>query len=250
MRCYATWRLIMSHVEVYARLFARPDQVLSLARSYPALSCMRYKGAIKMEYEAKMSNKEKRIFVDGIFDLFHEGHKNLIKNAIDKTQELHPDCKIVVVVGVCGKGVEAYKRKTIMTLDERLDAVQGFMQLLTSTNPHLTYEIVPNSPITHTREFVKNNRLDIIFHGSDFTQEKIDQYYGAIKDICDFQLLPYTPGVSTTQLIVGPWRNGLFSKPTDNVTRIATDKLAQRVQGRCLEELGIGVEQYHKYSAS
>lgn len=184
---------------------------------------------------ASDSPKKIRIFVDGVFDLFHIGHHNLINNAIRATKAKHPDSAIEVVIGICGEGVKEYKRETIMTLEERYLAVDAFMQGLMSVQPNLSYEIIQNSPIEHTVEFIRQNRLNVIFHGSDFTEEKIEKYYGVIKrecaGTCTFEILPYTPGVSTTQLIADLWEHGQW-EDTANTTGISMAVLAQRVQAR------------------
>lgn len=190
---------------------------------------------------------EKRIFVDGVFDLFHKGHRNMIRNAITRTQEKYPDAKIIVLVGICDEGVDLYKRKTITSLEERVQVIDTFLRNLQANQPQLSFEILPNSPITPTRAFAKKHHIDIFFHGNDFSPEDIKKYYGSVLDISELETLPYTQGVSTTTLIVNLWRTGSFLSNVENKTNVDTDELATRIQSRDLGSLGITPSKYFSH---
>ena len=47
-----------------------------------------------------------RIWVDGIYDLFHQGHQNINRNAIAFTQKKYPDRQIIILIGICGDGAD------------------------------------------------------------------------------------------------------------------------------------------------
>ncbi|OGV47624.1 MAG: hypothetical protein A3F46_05300 [Legionellales bacterium RIFCSPHIGHO2_12_FULL_42_9] len=262
-RCYGEsalhYKTLLYPHEVYSAIYATPLRAFSILAQHPVPRYMRHTEAAPLDfdhsiYEAKRalanpnlstevtvsSNPEElRIFVDGVFDLFHQGHQNIIKNAIKSAQEKHPDRKIVLFIGVCGDGadVKDYKRQPLMTLQQRCEAIDAYMQeLIKNVSLNVSaYRILPNSPVTHTLEFIKRYGLNIIFHGSDFTQEKIDQYYGVIMrecaGTCSLAILPYTKGVSTTELILHLLQDRNFGD-TPNTTGIAIELLAEQVQQR------------------
>lgn len=241
--------------EVYSGIYAHPLSAFSVLSRYPAPRYMRnvspsplgFDQAVYAEKRALASPElglsltspraEKRIWVDGIFDLFHEGHQNIINNAIGFTQEKYPDHDVFLLIGICGDGddVQAYKRKPIMTLEERCAAVTAFMA---QNHPDVAFRIVPNSPVTHTLDFIREHELQIIFHGSDFTPEKIEQYYGVIlkecQGSCSIEILPYTRGVSTTELIGRLLADGDLGDSV-NSTGLSVETLAQRVADRAEE---------------
>jgi len=49
--------------------------------------------------------------------------------------------------------------------------------------------------------FLNEHKIDVVAHGSDFDQEKVNKYYGAALKRGIFKTVPYTPGVSTTEII-------------------------------------------------
>lgn len=260
-RCYGpsalNYKTRLYPHEVYSAVYANPLRAYSILSQHSAPRYMRHVAPAPLDfdpavYAAKialanppakveiMSNPEEiRIWVDGIFDLFHQGHKNVIKNAIKFAKEKYPDRKFTLLIGVCGDGddVKKYKRQPVMTLGERCNAVDLFMREL-KEYPDVSYQIVPNSPVTHTLEFIRQHRLNILFHGSDFTPEKIKKYYGVILEqcagTCSFEILPYTKGISTTELIQCLLIDEDLGD-TPNTTGIPIDVLAERVRQRSEE---------------
>jgi cytidyltransferase-like protein len=72
----------------------------------------------------------RNVYVDGIFDLCHIGHKNLFKNALKFGNRL--------LVGVCSdEDATPYKRRPIKTTAERVAEVQGCRNV---------HEVIPNAP--------------------------------------------------------------------------------------------------------
>lgn len=168
-----------------------------------------------------------RVYVDGIWDLFHEGHRAVFTKATNKAKEFAGSRPVELVVGVCGEGVAAYKRNTIMTLDERVNAVAA---------GH--FAVVPNSPIYLTEAFLDEHKIDLVVHGDDFSNVKKMLYYGAAVRQNKYASVPYTKGVSTTELLIEAKMKGTFTK-TENLTQIPTDELISRIQERSWEELNI-----------
>lgn len=172
-----------------------------------------------------------RVYVDGIFDLFHDGHAKLFQKAINKAGEFANGRKIELLVGVCEKGVAEYKRKTIMDCAERTAAVAAH---------HLVTKVVPDCPIRLADEenFMGKHGIDLVIHGDDFDPSKVDYYYGVAKEAGKFAFVPYEPGVSTTTLLTEAKLHGKFSISTD-LCKIDKDVLIQRIQARSWEELNI-----------
>ena len=65
-----------------------------------------------------MDNILKKGYIDMVGDLFHFGHVNQIKNVYDLGYD--------VVIGIhSDETVESYKRKPILTMDERIKVIES-----------------------------------------------------------------------------------------------------------------------------
>ncbi len=171
------------------------------------------------------------VFVDGIFDLFHAGHENIFRQAVQKGEERAGGRQVRLFVGVCGDGVSEYKRNPIMDLDERCAAVRA---------NRLVHRVIPNSPIRLNACFLREHKIQLVVHGDDFDKKKADYYYGAAAKEGNFALVPYTKGISTTELIFQAKENGEFPcsvKPT----LLNECVLIERIKKRSWEDLGIRV---------
>ncbi len=120
-----------------------------------------------------------------IGDMFHCGHIEFLKQARQFGDYL--------IVGlVSDEDATGYKRKPILTLEERMKAVKACKYV---------DEVIPKSPLVTTEEFIKNHGIDIVVHGNDYTQEQQERYYGdPIKMGC-FRTVRYTPGISTSDIM-------------------------------------------------
>ena len=131
----------------------------------------------------------KNVYVIGVFDLFHRGHLELLKKAKALGEKL--------IVGVnSDTKVACYKRKPVCSEDDRLELVKGC-------------KYVDHAFIIHDfeqRNYIEKYNIDVIVHGDEW------QRASYMKQICvteeylkkqktDLVLLPYTHGISTTQLI-------------------------------------------------
>ena len=126
-----------------------------------------------------------RVYVDMVADLFHFGHVALREQARAYGEEL--------VVWVHSDAiVESYKRRPVMTMDERVASVRGC---------RFVDEVVPNAPLVITREWLELHRIDLVVHGDDFDPALADRLYGVPMAMGIFHTVPYTPGISSTEII-------------------------------------------------
>lgn len=120
-----------------------------------------------------------------VADLFHYGHVNFLKQA-----SRHGD---FLLVGVhADETVESYKRKPILTMEERVASVEGCRYV---------DEVIPNAPLKITREWIDQHKIDLIIHGDDVAPEVRDAWYGVPIEMGIYQSVGYTAGISTTELI-------------------------------------------------
>lgn len=144
--------------------------------------------------EAYLPVKEKpkgqvRIYVDMVGDLFHAGHINMIRRAKKLGNYL--------IVGLIGDDVcENYKRRPILTLNERCHVI-GNCQYVDG--------LIPDSPLVVTEEFLEEYKIDYVVHGDDYTEEQVKKYYGVPFEKGMYKTFPYTPGVSTSEIIKRAW---------------------------------------------
>jgi len=119
-------------------------------------------------------------------DLFHYGHVNLLKKAKQQGRNL--------IVGIhSDQTIESYKRKPIMTMDERIAVVEACRYV---------DRVIPNAPLVITEDYMKNNRIDLVVHAHpEEEDEKYQKMYSIPTKQGKFRRLGYTPTISTTSII-------------------------------------------------
>ncbi len=129
--------------------------------------------------------KQVRVYVDMIGDLFHAGHIAFIQQARQFGTYL--------IVGLCNDEVStAYKRRPILTMEERAVEVAACRYV---------DEVLLDAPLVLTDEWLDQHKIDIVVHGDDYSAEKFEKYYGAAKRRGILRSVPYTKGISTSDLI-------------------------------------------------
>jgi glycerol-3-phosphate cytidylyltransferase len=128
---------------------------------------------------------KKVVFVNMVADLFHAGHVAFLKQA-----KQHGD---VLIVGLHSDELASkYKRKPICNIDERKTVVEACKYV---------NKVICNTPLNIDREFINKHKIDLVIHGDDFDAEKINHFYGDIIDLNKFVTVPYTQGISTSEII-------------------------------------------------
>ena len=126
-----------------------------------------------------------RVYVDGIFDLFHVGHVRTLKYI----QEHMGD----VIVGVISDDVaNTYKRKPVINDTHRCEILESCKYVT---------ETIVNVPLIVTNEFIKKHKIDVVVHSFSCQTDKEKQsiFFAQIGD--KFQEIEYQNGESTSAII-------------------------------------------------
>jgi cytidyltransferase-like protein len=131
--------------------------------------------------------KPVRVYVDGVYDLFHRGHVE----SLEKAKTIRPDVFLIVGLISCDTAT-GYKREPIFTDDDRYTLLKACRHV---------DQVVYNPPLIITKEFIEQYSIDLVVHGfSDLSDLKKQQpFFEQIKD--KFELLPYFPYNSTSKYI-------------------------------------------------
>lgn len=130
-----------------------------------------------------------RVYIDGIFDLFHRGHLESLKQA------KYVDENVYLIVGVISdKDAQDYKRLPVISQEDRTEIIKNF---------EIVDEVIENAPLIITEDFVSRNKIDLVVHGfcneDDWEKQKLFFEY-LIKE-GKFQRIDYYSKTSTTDII-------------------------------------------------
>lgn len=125
-------------------------------------------------------------YTTGVFDMFHIGHLNILRNA----KEL---CDYLIVGVSTDELVQQYKGKTpIIGFEERMAIVEA-IRYVDKVVPQVTMNKMDAWQQLH---------FDVLFHGSDWKGS--DMYNRVVAEFekvgVDVVFLPHTSGVSSTML--------------------------------------------------
>ncbi len=131
----------------------------------------------------------KNVYVIGVFDLYHRGHVEFLSKAKSLGQNL--------IIAINGDAmVASYKRKPVYSEDDRLAIVKS--------NKDVKDAFIIRQ--YDNKEFLEKFEIDAIVHGNDWERTSY------LQQICvteaylekwniELVLVPYTAGVSTSQII-------------------------------------------------
>jgi len=142
---------------------------------------------LKHNGQTNFSRKSKpiRVYVDLTADLFHYGHVELLRQAKQLGDHL--------IVGISSdREIKSYKRKPILSMEERMMSVKACRYV---------DEVLPNAPVKMTAEWIQEHSIDVVVHGDDFDETTMAYYYEVPIALKIFRTVPYTKGISTSQLI-------------------------------------------------
>lgn len=130
-----------------------------------------------------------RIYIDGIFDLFHFGHLESFR----KCKELETD--VYLIVGIIGDDVaEQYKKRPIINENHRYNIVK---------NIKYVDEIIENPPLIVTKDFMETYKIDLVVHGFANIEDSNKQadFFSYPMLINKFKEIEYCKEISTTDII-------------------------------------------------
>ncbi len=126
-----------------------------------------------------------RVYVDMVADLFHYGHVRFLEQAREQGD--------LLVVGVhSDETVASYKRMPILSMEERIASIRTCQ---------FVDEIVPDAPLIITREYLAQHNIDLVVHADDFDEAALGKFYGVPIEMGIFRTVPYTLGISTTEIL-------------------------------------------------
>lgn len=143
------------------------------------------------------SDRVYRVYCDGIFDLFHLGHMNMLRQA---KISLGDPKKVSLLVGVCDDEMtQKYKGKLVMNHKLRCESVEQCKWV---------DQVVPEAPWVITAEFLEKYKIDFVAHDAvpytDTSGASDDggDVYALVKRMGKFLETQRTEGISTSDLIV------------------------------------------------
>ncbi len=126
-----------------------------------------------------------RVYADMVGDLFHYGHVAFLRQARALGDRL--------IVGVhSDEVVESYKRKPVLTMRERVAAIEGC---------RYADEVIPDAPLEVTRAWVEAHDIDLVAHGDDFDETRLRRMYGEPMAMGILRTVPYTAEISSSEII-------------------------------------------------
>ena len=131
----------------------------------------------------------KRVYIDGIFDLFHRGHLESLKQAKNTYDDVY------LMVGVISDDVaKDYKRLPIISHDDRIEIIKAI---------DIVDEVINDPPLVITKEFTDKYNFDLVVHGfsdeKDWEKQKL--FFDFLIKENKFKKINYYDKISTTEII-------------------------------------------------
>ena len=126
----------------------------------------------------------RNVYIDGVFDLCHRGHKLHMERALAHGNRL--------IVGIMSdEQATLYKRRPVMTLEERCDEVFSCTWVS---------EVIPAAEMPITAEMIERHNIHVVCHGAEYDHPD-DTWYTVPRSMGITKTTPRTSGISTSVLI-------------------------------------------------
>lgn len=127
------------------------------------------------------------VYMDGVFDLFHVGHLNAIRQCAELG-----DCVIIGVTGT--EDASSYKRPPIVPQQDRIAIVQAI---------EYVNKVICPCPLVVTEEFMQQHDIDLVVHGfaNDEDAKRQEEFFSYPIQVGKFQQIDYYKDLSTTDII-------------------------------------------------
>jgi len=128
-----------------------------------------------------------RVYMDGVFDLFHRGHIESIKKCSKFGDE--------IIIGIISdQDALGYKRLPIINEKDRVEIIKYIK---------LVKEIIFPAPLIIKKKFILENKIDIVIHGfsNDNDYEKQKEFFKDPIEMGIFKRIKYYQPISTTDII-------------------------------------------------
>ena len=131
-----------------------------------------------------------RVYADGVFDCFHLGHANVLKQA----KQCLPGKKVHLIAGVCKQtDVEKFKGSCINTEHERVELVRSCKWV---------DEVYEGAPWIIDEKFLTDNNIDFVAHDAEpYVTADTNDAYALPKRLGKFKETQRTAGISTSDLV-------------------------------------------------
>ena len=120
-----------------------------------------------------------------VADLFHYGHMEFLRKASEMGTYL--------IAGIVADDVvELSKNKPILTMEERVASVADCKYV---------DQVLPNAPWRIDRAWIIQHHIQLVVHGDDYAEDQLDDIYNVPREMGILRTVPYTKGISTTEII-------------------------------------------------
>jgi ethanolamine-phosphate cytidylyltransferase len=152
---------------------------------------MEFRWRYKYNIRQEPPKKQIRVWVDGVFDMMHFGHANMLRQAKALGDYL------IVGVNSSETVIEQKGTPPVMTDQERVTAVEAVKWV---------DEVVPDVPYVMSAEYIEmiteKYKIDLFVHGDDpCLDAQGNDVYAHVKAQGKFQTVKRTEGVSSTELV-------------------------------------------------
>jgi cytidyltransferase-like protein len=137
--------------------------------------------------ESDCTRPKRTVYMDGVFDLFHIGHLEAIRQCSKMGRR--------VIIGVTGDlDATGYKRQPIVPETERCAIIHSLKEV---------DEVVCPCPLVVTEEFMSKHDIDLVVHGfaNDADANRQKEFFEVPMKAGKFSRIPYYHGMSTTDRI-------------------------------------------------